>query len=94
MTLQSWASNGWLKPHRTSAQEIKELLAIVDRDLNDAEGDYLDTCRTKRNTVEYDHAGGVTDNNADELIEFTKELRQDVLDWLRQNHRNLLPGGS
>lgn len=29
MSLQSWANNGWLRPHRTSAQEIKDLLAMV-----------------------------------------------------------------
>jgi hypothetical protein len=146
MSLQSWANNRWLRPHRTSPQEIKDLLAMVERDLADAQGeispdwrfgiaynaalklctilvyasgyrpektlqhhrtiqalslilganrgadvDYLDTCRGKRNTVEYDHAGGVTDNNVDELIEFTKELRGAVMEWLRQNHPNLVP---
>ena len=146
MSLQSWTNNGWLRPHKTSPQEIKDLLAIVDRDLADAKGDisadwrfgiaynaglklctilvhasgyrpektlqhyrtiqamvlilgekrradveYLDTCRGKRNTVEYDHTGGVTTNNADELIDFVVELRGDVIEWLRQNHPHLLP---
>ena len=36
MTLQNWAENGWLKAHKTSKQEISQLLAIVDRDLKDA----------------------------------------------------------
>lgn len=36
MTLQQWADNGWLTPHKTSAQEIANLLAIVERDLTDA----------------------------------------------------------
>lgn len=39
MTLQQWADNGWLTPHTTSAQEIANLLAIVDRDLADAAGE-------------------------------------------------------
>jgi hypothetical protein len=146
MSLQSWADNGWLRPHRTSVQEIKDLLAMVERDLADARGDispdwrfgiaynaalklctilvyasgyrpektlqhhrtiqalslilgaereadvdYLDTCRGKRNTVEYDHVGGVTDDNVDELIEFTKELQREVTEWLRQHHPPLLP---
>ena len=36
MTLRQWADNGWLKSHKTSAAEIGNLLAIVDRDLKDA----------------------------------------------------------
>ena len=40
MTLKDWLSNGWLKTHKTSPQEIEELFDIVDRDLKDAkEGD-------------------------------------------------------
>lgn len=33
MTLQSWLQNSWLVRHRTSAQEIADLLQISDRDL-------------------------------------------------------------
>ena len=36
MSLASWAENGWLQPHRTSQQEITNLLAIVERELADA----------------------------------------------------------
>ena len=36
MTLKQWADNGWLKPHKTSAGEICNLMAIVERDLKDA----------------------------------------------------------
>lgn len=39
MSLKQWADNGWLRPHKTSLQEIADLLAIVERDLADAEGD-------------------------------------------------------
>jgi hypothetical protein len=146
MSLESWLNNGWLRAHKTSPQEIKDLLEIVERDLKDAGGDisadwrfgiaynaalklctilvfasgfrpektlqhsrtiqalslvlgparqpdvdYLDTCRSRRNTIEYDHAGGVTTNNADELIDFVNEQRVDVVEWLRQNHPELLP---
>jgi hypothetical protein len=38
MTLQQWADNSWLESHVTSAEEIANLLAIVDRDLADAGG--------------------------------------------------------
>ncbi len=146
MSLESWANNGWLKAHKTSPQEIAELFAIVDRDLDDAKGDisddwrfgiaynaalklctillyacgytpekalqhyrtiqalplilgtereadaeYLDICRSIRNTVEYQHTGGATDENADELITFTRTLRADVIAWLKKEHPNLVP---
>jgi hypothetical protein len=54
------------------------------------DADYLDACRIKRNTVEYDYAGGATKKDADELIEFTRELRTDVRAWLQDNHIELL----
>jgi uncharacterized protein (UPF0332 family) len=38
MSLKQWADNGWLRPHKTSAQEISDLLRIVERDLQDAAG--------------------------------------------------------
>lgn len=147
MSLQDWADNRWLRPHRTSRGEIDGLLSLVDRDLADpgkkaisadwrfgiaynAElklctilvhasgfrpeknqqhyrtlqalplvlGDsrkkdaaYLETCRIKRNEVEYDAAGGVTDADATELRDFASALRKDVLEWLGKRDRSLLP---
>ena len=35
MSLKDWEKNGWLKPHKTSKQEIQDLLKIIERDLND-----------------------------------------------------------
>ena len=145
MSLKQWADNGWLRSHKSSPQEIADLLAIIERDLQDAKGEisadwrfgiaynaalklctillfasgyrpeknlahyrtlaalplilgkerqddatYLDACRTKRNTVEYDMAGAATHEEAVELIAFVKELHGDVLGWLRKNHSSLL----
>lgn len=144
MSLNQWVDNGWLRQHKTSAEEIENLLMIIDRDLKDVEGsisndwrfgiaynaalklctiilyaegfkaektlqhyrtiqalplilgkerkgdaEYLDSCRSKRNIVEYDYVGGVTGHDADELIEFVKELKADVLDWLNMHHPEL-----
>jgi predicted nucleic acid-binding protein len=36
MSLEKWAEYGWLKVEPTSRDEIRSLLAIVDRDLKDA----------------------------------------------------------
>ncbi len=42
------------------------------------------------NTVEYDCAGAATRQDARELIEFTRELREAVSAWLQQEHIELL----
>jgi len=146
MSLRSWLANGWLRQHATSREEIGNLLAIVERDLRDAQGGispdwrfgiaynaalklcsillyaegyrsertlqhyrtiqclpiilgedrkddaaYLDACRSKRNRVEYDYVGGVSDEDAEELVAFARSLREDVLAWLRTKHPVYLP---
>jgi len=51
---------------------------------------YLDTCRTKRNTAEYDSVGVVTDRDSDELIDFVKSFKEEVLTYLKNKHPALL----
>ena len=145
MTLKQWADNGWLTSHKTSAEEIGNLLAIVERDLKDAseggisadwrfgiaynaalklctvllyaegykaertlqhyrtiqalslilgserkkDSNYLNACRSKRNIVEYDYIGGVTENDANELINYVKQLKDEVETWLEREHSEL-----
>jgi hypothetical protein len=36
-------------------------------------------------------AGVATDKDAAELVDFVRELRQDVLDWLKKHHPELTP---
>lgn len=54
------------------------------------DADYLDACRIKRNTVEYDRAGAATRADAQELIEFCNELRAVVISWLEREHIELI----
>jgi hypothetical protein len=37
MSLSDWFNNGWLKTHRTSREEIRNLLNLIRRDLNDCQ---------------------------------------------------------
>jgi hypothetical protein len=37
MSLSDWVKNDWLKPHRTTAQELEGLFSIVERELRDAQ---------------------------------------------------------
>jgi len=55
---------------------------------NDAS--YLDTCRAKRNTAEYDSVGVATEHDSDELIEFTESLRDEVTAYLKKKHPEVL----
>ena len=52
---------------------------------------YLDACRAKRNTVEYDNIGGASHAEAQELLDFTKELKIEVLKILQEQHPDLVP---
>ena len=54
------------------------------------DADYLDACRSKRNTAEYDSAGHISLEEARELIEFSAELHQAVVAWLKEKHPELL----
>jgi hypothetical protein len=145
MTLKQWADNGWLKAHQTTPEEISNLLAIVARDITEAEraisldwrfgiaynaalklctillhaegyrpahelqhyrtiaalplilgpekradSDYLDECRKKRNVVEYRYVGAASASDVKELISFVKQLKEEVIGWLKNTHPDLL----
>jgi hypothetical protein len=42
------------------------------------DADYLDACRIKRNTVEYDMAGAATEADAEELVQYGETLLDEV----------------
>ena len=49
---------------------------------------YFDTCRRKRNQVDYDCANVATETEADDLINKAGEFRELVESWIRKHHRN------
>lgn len=69
---------------------LQALALILGKHRQD-DSDYLDTCRIKRNTAEYDLAGQISDDEAAELTEFAEELKVGVLEWLKAQHPNLAP---
>jgi len=71
--------------HYRTLQALPLILGPARR----ADADYLDACRIKRNTVEYDCAGAATRKDAQELIAFTRELREAVVAWLESEHIEL-----
>ena len=50
------------------------------------DSDYLDTCRRKRNIIEYDCVGGATVEDVKELREFVLEFQKEVLTWLAKKN--------
>ncbi|MBT6504087.1 MAG: hypothetical protein HOK67_29785 [Deltaproteobacteria bacterium] len=82
---EGYRSERALQHYRT----IQSLPLILGENRKD-DAQYLDVCRSKRNIVEYDQIGAVSEQDADELIEFCCELRGDVLNWLRESHPELI----
>lgn len=70
--------------HMNTIAMIPEILGEEKKD----DSEYLDTCRRKRNTVEYDFVGGATEGDVEELKEFVLEFRDIVLAWL--SDKNIL----
>lgn len=68
---------------------LQALPLILDPQFS-ADTDYLDSCRAKRNTAEYDTAGTISQSEATELRSFARELRTHVLLWLRNEHPTLI----
>ena len=46
-----------------------------------------------RHTGLYEHAGVAQTQDADDLLEAARQLRADVLNWLRSQYPSLLPSG-
>lgn len=49
---------------------------------------YFDTCRRKRNQVDYDRANAATQTEAEELISKAEEFRTLVEKWILKHHRH------
>lgn len=52
---------------------------------------YFDTCRRKRNLVEYDLANVATETETEELLRQAQQFAQTVEAWIAQNHPALVP---
>jgi hypothetical protein len=50
----------------------------------------LDAFRKKRNVSSYDIGGGISNREVEEMIAIAKALQEDVQDWIRANHAQLL----
>ena len=79
------------RPERNAAhQRTLMVLPLILGDERRADAAYLEACRVKRNSVEYDMAGVATASDANELRDFCIQLHATVMNWLKENHRDLI----
>ena len=53
--------------------------------------DYFETCRRKRNVIDYMTSSVATDTEADEILKMADRLRTVVENWVRLKHPALAP---
>ena len=83
MSLVDWHANRWIVSHEPSVEEISDLFAVIDRDLDAAVPRLSDDWRL-----------GIAYNAALQLATLAlvaTALRGDVVRWLRKKHRSLYP---
>jgi len=51
--------------------------------------DYFETCRRKRNVIDYMNSSVATDTEAEEIVERASEFRSLVENWVRRYHSSL-----
>jgi len=83
-------AEGYRPAHGLQHYRTLTAISLILGEARKDDADYLDSCRTKRNAVEYDHVGGASDNDAGELLEFAEAFRADVGSWLKAKHSELL----
>jgi hypothetical protein len=84
------AAAGYRAERQNKHQRTVETLAFTVG-LDSQEIGLLDACRRKRHIAVYEQVGFVSDREADEMTQLAKRLRQQVEDWIRRAHPELLP---
>ena len=82
-------AEGYLAAHGLQHYRTLQAMPLVLGESRRRDADYLEVCRIKRNTVEYDRAGAASEDEARELVDFATGLKADVLAWLDTHHAEL-----
>jgi hypothetical protein len=83
-------AEGYRAAHDLQHYRTIAAMPLILGDSKAADAEYLDTCRKKRNIVEYERAGSISVTEADELLAFATELRGVVTNWLKKTHPALI----
>ncbi len=68
--------------HRVSLESTKLVLGKASHKY----ADYFETCRRKRNTIDYTFSNVATDTEAKEIVVQAKQFYVEVEDWITKNH--------
>jgi uncharacterized protein (UPF0332 family) len=71
--------------HRVSFESVKLVLGKPA----DKYADYFETCRRKRNTIDYTFSNVATQTEAKEILAQASQFYGEVEDWLAKNHPSL-----
>jgi hypothetical protein len=71
--------------HRISFDSMKLALGVGA----DKYADYFETCRRKRNVIDYTRSHVATETEANEILEKASEFHEVVEEWIRSKFPNL-----
>jgi len=72
--------------HATVFEAMKEILGRNYYEL----ADYFDSCRAKRNTTDYDYAGGISEKETEELIKEAESFLKTIIMWIKMNYSDFI----
>ena len=85
LAVAALAASGFQAERQNKHQRAIECLAFTIQ-LENADVDFLNGCRRKRNTAVYDRIGQISDSEAAEVLAFAQRLRTFVGRWLKREH--------
>jgi len=68
--------------HQKSFEAVKDALGKA----GEALADYFETCRRKRNHIDYDASEVVTETEAEEILKKAREFQEMVEEWIAKRH--------
>jgi allantoicase len=71
--------------HRVSLESTK---LVLDKSVHNY-ADYFETCRRKRNTIDYAFSNVATETEAKEILVQASQFYSEVEDWITNNHPSL-----
>lgn len=78
-------SSGYRPEKNLAHYRTLQSLPLILGDSHKHNADYLDVCRKKRNETEYDLAGNISVEEAQELLDFANQLKKEVETWLKKH---------